>query len=166
MGTGEKKELNPEELSKEYFDRAYRYQMEGKLKHAVRCYLRSIELHPTAEAHTFLGWTYSFTGQYEEAIAECKKAIDVDPEFGNPYNDIGAYLVELKRYDEAVPWLKKAMEARRYEPKHYPHFNLGRILELQGNWSEAIEEYKKAVDLFPDYTLAREALQRLQARLN
>ncbi|MBI4179628.1 tetratricopeptide repeat protein [bacterium] len=162
----EKKETDPEELSKEYFDKAYQYQVAGKLKHAIRCYLRSIELRPTAEAHTFLGWTYSFMGKYGEAIAECKKAIEVDPAFGNPYNDIGAYLIEIGNVEEAIPWFKRAMEAERYEPRHYPHFNLGRVLETQGKWVEAMEEYKRAVEFFPQYTLAQEALQRLQSRLN
>ena len=166
MSSGEKKETDAVAMSKEYFDRAYRYQMEGKLKHAARCYLRSIELHPTPEAHTFLGWTYSFTGRYDEAIAECKKAIEVDPAFGNPYHDIGAYLVETAKYEEAVPWLTKAVAAERYEPRHYPHFNLGRVYEIQGKWADAMAEYQKAIELFPEYSLAIEALDRLKARLN
>src|SRR5256886_13648900 len=68
--------------------------MEGDYDRAVELYQSSLELHPTAEAHTFLGWTYHFQGRVEEAIAECKRAIELDPEFGNPYNDIGAYLIE------------------------------------------------------------------------
>jgi len=70
---------------------AYQAQMEGDYDRAVELYQRSLDLHPTAEAHTFLGWTFHFQGKIEEAIAECKRAIEVDPEFGNPYNDIGAY---------------------------------------------------------------------------
>jgi tetratricopeptide (TPR) repeat protein len=105
---------------------AYQAQMEGDYDHAVQLYRSSLELYPTAEAHTFLGWTYHFQGKLDEAIAECKRAIEVDPEFGNPYNDIGAYLIELSRFDEAIPWLERAIEARRYEPRHFPHYNLGR----------------------------------------
>src|ERR1051325_6723546 len=85
------------------FHEAYRFQMQGKLDEAVRLYRESISAHPTAEAHTSLGWTYSFQGRYEEAIAECQRAIAVDPDFGNPYNDIGAYLIGLGRLDEAIP---------------------------------------------------------------
>src|SRR5688500_19484746 len=44
--------------------------------------------YPTAEAHTFLGWVYSFQKRYDEAIAECLEAIRVDETLGNPYNDI------------------------------------------------------------------------------
>ena len=150
----------------EYFQRAYEAQMMGDLDEAIRLYSRSIQTCPTAEAYTFLGWSFSFKGDYEKAIQFCRKAIEVDPDFGNPYNDIGAYLIELGKLNDAVPWLKKAMTAERYEPRHYPHFNLGRIFEHQGKWVEAMEQYKKALDLYPDYALAKESYQQLQARLN
>jgi hypothetical protein len=44
---------------------------------------QSIACQPTAEAHTFLGWTYSFMGRLDDAIAECH-ATETDPTFGNP----------------------------------------------------------------------------------
>ena len=77
------------------FGAAYQKQMEGDFQTAIELYKASIAEHPTAEAHTFLGWTYSFLGRLEDAIQECKNAIHVDPDFGNPYNDIGSYLVHL-----------------------------------------------------------------------
>jgi len=147
------------------FHEAYRVQMQGKLDEAVRLYRESISSHPTAEAHTFLGWTYSFQGRYEEAIAECQKAIAVDPEFGNPYNDIGAYLIGLGRPDEAIPWLDRATRARRYEAHHYPHFNLGRIYLGKGMLKKALEEFHQALTIEPDYTLAREAIEAVEQQL-
>jgi hypothetical protein len=36
---------------------AYRRQMAGDLNGAIETYRRSIDVYPTAEAHTFLGWT-------------------------------------------------------------------------------------------------------------
>ena len=45
---------------------AYRRQMAGDLDGAIETYRRSIEVCPTAEAHTFLGWTYSFQGRLED----------------------------------------------------------------------------------------------------
>src|SRR5690242_17087138 len=75
-----------------HFQQGYEAHMQGRLEEAAAHYQRSIALHPTAEAHTFLGWVYSHQGRPEDAIAQCKIAISVDPEFGNPYNDIGAYL--------------------------------------------------------------------------
>ncbi|TMB11282.1 MAG: tetratricopeptide repeat protein, partial [Deltaproteobacteria bacterium] len=108
----------------ELLQEAYRLQMEGELDAAIERYQQSIALHPTAEAHTFLGWTYSFQGRLEDAIVQCKEAIAVDADFGNPYNDIGSYLIKLGRLDEAIPWLESAIKAPRYEPRHYPHCNL------------------------------------------
>ena len=147
------------------FHEAYRVQMEGKLDEAVRLYRESIAFRPTAEAHTFLGWTYSFQGKYEEAIAECQKAIAVDPEFGNPYNDIGAYLIGLGRLDEAIPWLERATRARRYEAYHYPHFNLGRVYLSKGMLKKALEEFQQALAIEPKYTLARQAIDAVEQQL-
>src|ERR687893_2417842 len=83
----------PRRRAVELFKRAYEAQLEKKYEEAVELYRRSIETYPTAEAHTFLGWVYSFEGRYNEAIDECLAAIRVDSSFGNPYNDIGSYLI-------------------------------------------------------------------------
>src|SRR6266481_191520 len=68
------------------FERGYRAQMAGRLDEAIECYRRSLAIRPSAEAHTFIGWALSYQGKHEEAIAECRHAIAVDPTFGNPYN--------------------------------------------------------------------------------
>ncbi len=149
----------------EFFHQAYRYQMDGELEDAVRLYRESIRHYPTAEAHTFLGWTFSFQGHYDEAIEECKRAIAVDPDFGNPYNDIGAYLINLGRLDEAIPWLEKATQAGRYEAYHYPHCNLGRIYQAKGMLKKAIEEFEKALAIEPSYAFAREAIEAIRQQL-
>ena len=148
------------------FQQAYEAQMKGRLEEAVQLYKQSLEAFPTAEAYTFLGWTYSFMGQLNEAIEECQRAITLDPDFGNPYNDIGAYLIELNQLDEAIPWFEKAMEAKRYESPAFPHMNLGRVYERKGQWDEAIESYKQAVTPNPDYTQAKKAMMRLLTLLN
>lgn len=140
------------------FHEAYGRQMEGDLEEAIRLYRESLRCHPTAEAHTFLGWSYSFQGHYQEAIA-------LDPDFGNPYNDIGAYLIQLGRPDEAIPWLEKATRAARYEAHHYPHCNLGRVYLAKGMLNRALEEFEKAVAIEPDYTFAREAIEAIRQQL-
>ena len=154
------------QLANELFRRAYECQMSGRLDEAINLYKESIDLYPTAEAHTFLGWTYSFQGKLDEAIQECKNAIEIDPEFGNPYNDIGAYLIEKEQYDHAIPWLKKAIEAKRYESYHFPHYNLGRVYLAQGMMRWAQGEFEKALALAPDYGLAVDALENLRRQIN
>ena len=165
----EEEKSQREELKKlaiDYFQKAYEKQMNGEFEGAITLYTQSIELFPTAEAYTFRGWTYSFMEKYDDAIAECHKAIAVDPDFGNPYNDIGAYLIELGKYDEAIPWLEKAITAKRYESYCFPHLNLGRIWEKKGNYLKAITCYENALKANPDYSLARMSLRKLQALMN
>jgi len=153
------------DLAEEWFRRAYEHQMAGRLEEAIACYTRSIELGPTAEAHTFLGWTYSFKRQYDRAIAECRKAIEVDPAFGNPYNDIGAYLIEKGDLEEAITWLEQAITSKRYESYHYPYYNLGRVFLAKDMLNKARECFEKALEICPSYTLAGEALQKLRRKV-
>lgn len=150
----------------ELFEQACAARGRGSFEEAAALFLQSIEVRPTAEAHTFLGWTYSSMGRYEAAISECHKAIAVDPEFGNPYNDIGAYLIELGRPDEAVPWLQRAHLAARYEPRHFPHLNLSRIYAARHQYDRAVRELTRALRWFPGDEAARRARAELQSRLN
>ena len=160
--------MSQETLSRawEVLQDAYQAQMEGDYDRAVELYQSSLELHPTAEAHTFLGWTYHFQGRLDAAIAECKLAIEIDPEFGNPYNDIGAYLIELDKFDEAIPWLERAITAERYEPRHFPHCNLGRIYWAKGLLNQAIAQFECALELDPDSQFAKGALAAVRNQLH
>ena len=105
-------------------------------------------------------------GDYDAAIAECHRAIETDPDFGNPYNDIGVYLIEKGRLDEAIPWLQKAMSAVRYDNPAYPYFNLGRVWEMKHEFSRALASYQKAAEIDPRYTLASAGIRRLRAMSN
>ena len=157
---------DPRESAAEYFQKAYELQMAGDFQQAIELYTRSIEAFPTAEAHTFRGWTYSFLGDYDRAIAECLQAIEVDADFGNPYNDIGAYLIEQDKWDEAIPWFEKAIVAKRYEARCYPHFNLGRVYERNHDWQKAKESYGAAYAMDKRYVAALAGLRRLRAAWN
>ena len=159
-------EEHDEKLAIKYFQRAYAHQIKGELEEAIEFYKKSIAILPTAEAHTFLGWTYSFQKRYQDAIAECHRAIEIDPDFGNPYNDIGAYLIEQGAFDEAIPLLEKATVAPRYESYCFPHYNLGRIYERKREWSKALECYRNSLAQNSGYTLAKASLRRLQAMMN
>ncbi len=153
----------PRWAARQAFQAAYILQSAGELERAADAYERSLRLFPNAEAHTFLGWTYSFMGRYEEAISECRKAIEVDVSFGNPYNDIGAYLIELGRLDEAIPWLEKAVAASRYCCYFYAHTNLARVYLHKRMPEKARKALHAALRVNPDYAPARELLRHLES---
>ena len=148
------------------FHEAYEAQQAQDYERAIELYKRSIETYPTAEAHTFLGWVYSFQNRYDEAIEECLEAIRVDETLGNPYNDIGSYLLAKGDNYSSVRWFKRALYAPRYESYAFPHFNLGRIYEMRKKYIEAARHYGKALEQQPGFTEAAAGLHRMQALLN
>ncbi|MGI8908074.1 MAG: tetratricopeptide repeat protein [Candidatus Sumerlaeaceae bacterium] len=153
-------------VARTYFEKGFEAQRQGDFVAALGCYQKSIETRASAEAYCYMGWTYSFLGQYEKAIRACMKAIEVDPDFGNPYNDIGAYLIEMGRYEDSLPWLRKATRAQRYECAHYPWYNMGKVYERTGNLGRARDAYARALHVYRGYPLAVEALIRVLAALN
>lgn len=142
----------------------YQLHLAGAYEEAIKRFEASIERHPTAEAHTFLGWSMSYLGRLEEAIEECKKAIVLDPDYGNPYNDIGVYLINLGRPDEAIGWLEKAIGAKRYCCYQFPHFNLGRIKLMKGQIQEAKRSFERALSYDPNYLPAHQGLAFIRSQ--
>ncbi|MGH7926972.1 MAG: tetratricopeptide repeat protein [Candidatus Binatia bacterium] len=140
-------------------------QMARNLDAAIRLYKQSITICPTADAHTYLGWAYSFRGRIDDAIAQCEIAIQLDPDFGNPYNDIGVYLMQQQKLDEAIPWLDKAKLAKRYEPRHFPYINLGRVYLTKSMVNKAIEEFRGALKEKPDETEIAQLIEELESKL-
>lgn len=163
----------PEEVSdlrrfeaNQLFHEAYEAQLAHDYERAIELYKRSIEMFPTAEAHTFLGWVYSFQDRYDEAIDECLEAIRVDETLGNPYNDIGSYMLAQGDSYGSVRWFKRALLAPRYESYAFPHFNLGRVYENRRKFLDAARHYGLALKQRPNFREAAVALRRVQARLN
>ncbi len=150
----------------ELWQQGYAAQERGELEEAIRLYHASLATCPTAEAHTFLGWAYSLQDRLDDAIAECHKAIALDPDYGNPYNDVGVYLIQRGELAEAMAWLERAKLAPRYEPRQFPYINLARIYLRRGQWREACTELHAALALTPGDPGARRLLHEVLGRLN
>lgn len=148
------------------FERGYRLQMDGELPEAIEAYRRSLHHEETAEAHTFLGWALSHQDKLDRAIEECYQAIQIDPDFGNPYNDIGVYELQKGNLKEAMSWFDDALRAPRYDSYCFPHFNLGRCHLYRGHFERAARHFKETLKERPDFEKARDALRQIKNRLN
>src|SRR5258707_15160269 len=151
--------------AKQLFQEAYQAQLAENFETAIELYKRSIETYPTAEAHTFLGWVYSFQNRYDEAIEECLEAIRVDETLGNPYNDIGSYLLAKGDNYSSVRWFKRALYAPRYESYAFSHFNLPGGYETPNKYLGAAPPFRKALEQQPGFTGPAARLSRSQAFL-
>jgi Flp pilus assembly protein TadD len=92
----------------------------------------------------------------QEAIAEYRKALDLDPELAAAHNNLGSALSDKGRLDEAIAEYSTALQL---DPKiAASHNNLGNALKQKGRVDEAIAEYQKALQLDPKYYLAHNNL--------
>jgi Tfp pilus assembly protein PilF len=138
----------------------------GDMQRAREHFKASAFRYPTADAYTYWGWMEHHLGHTDVAIDLCHRAIELDPDFGNPYNDIGSYLIHQGKNDEAIPWLEKALKARRYEPRQYPHVNLSRAYLAKDMPFKALDQLKKALRYSPEDPQILEMMKNIQDSLN
>ena len=97
-----------------------------------------------------MGNSYYRMRKYEIAIAQYKKAIEINPLNDKAHNDIGfIYLEKLKEYKKAIESFKKATEVN---PKHHKAFNsMGLAYEKLDNSDMAIISFKKSIEANSEY---------------
>ena len=111
---------------------------------------RAIELNPNyATGHQQYGNNMlSALGRFDEAIAEGKRGVELDPLSLVINTDLGVNYLFARRYDEAIAQLRKTIEM---DPGYYfAHSNLAQALEMKGDRDGAIAEYQKARALNDD----------------
>lgn len=146
------------------FDEAMKLLDSGLLHPAKMKFEESVKWHPTAEAYTHLAWVISFEHKFQDAIDLCQRAIALDPDYGNPYNDIGLYYMKLGDLDSAEPWLTKAKRALKYERPQAPYLNMGRIFLSRCQFTEALKEFEEALHFEPDNVELRTVIERIRLR--
>src|SRR5260370_27495535 len=112
--------MTDDERARELWELGTKRLSEDQVEEAVKLFEQSIAVKPTAEGHTFRGWALSHLGRLDEAIEDCKHAIQLHPDFGNPYNDIGVYLMQKGQFDAAIAWFEQASSRSAMNPGTFP----------------------------------------------
>jgi Flp pilus assembly protein TadD len=90
------------------------------------------------------------------AITEWQKLATANPDDARIRNNLGAALTRMKRFDDAIPQFRQALEINPYY--HLVHVNLGRALVGAGKIGDGIAEYQKAIDFYPESGDLRDSL--------
>jgi TolB-like protein/DNA-binding winged helix-turn-helix (wHTH) protein/Tfp pilus assembly protein PilF len=113
---------------------------------AGREFARGIGLSPGyATGHHWYAWYLTALGRNTEAIAEMKKAENLDPLSLIIGADLAEELLIAHRYDEAIQQSQKTIDM---DPRFaVAHYELGQAFVQQRRYGEAIAEFQKSIEL-------------------
>lgn len=133
-----------------------------QLKQAELAYLED----PNLENLIWLGRREAYLGRYDLAIRTFSKAIDLFPESYEPYRHRGHRYISIRQFDRAIADFQKAVELMEGKPLEieedgmpnklniplstgqfnvWYHLGLGHY--LKGDWEDALEAYKKCLEV-------------------
>jgi tetratricopeptide (TPR) repeat protein len=123
-------------------------------EHEIAELQKIVERYPQEkDAFYKLGFVFDHRYQrYEEAVHYYNKAIQIDPIYKEPYNQI-AYIYSLIGDFEKAMWaINKYIEIAPDEAN--PYDSRGELYAWNGKLDQAIESYKRALEIKPDFDIS------------
>jgi TolB-like protein/class 3 adenylate cyclase len=114
-----------------------------------------------ASAHAIIGFAKIYIGLAEETEAHVGEALRLSPRDTNVYvwmNFAGLAKLHIGSYEQAVAWLRRAIEVNRNYPAVY--FHLAAALAQLGRLDEAGSAVKAGLALNPTYALSHARVTR------
>ena len=118
---------------------------QGSMELAEKYAQKALQLdksHPYA--HIVLGQISLYKRQYEKAITEGEKALDLAPNSADVRNHLGFFLHMAGRWEESIPLFENAIRLNPYPPSVY-YNRLGGAYADVGRYDEAIDAFKKGL---------------------
>jgi tetratricopeptide (TPR) repeat protein len=122
--------------------------------------LREAALNTDQRAGTYInrGVIEAALNRIDDAMQDYNQGIAIKPELGDGYVDRGAALIHLKRYDEAMDDINKGI-GLGLSFEHVGYYNRGVAEFYMGRIKESYYDYKKALEIAPNFTPATEQLK-------
>jgi len=92
---------------------------------------------------------YSALGKYDESNAELQKVLDLDPKFGPAMNWMAYNYSDKKDFEKALSYFREYASVSPGDAN--PYDSMGELYVKMGNLDRAIEEYRKAITIKPDF---------------
>lgn len=133
--------------------------LQDLVERAVEIERRAIALDPDfSDAHLWLGSALLQLGRTDEAIAEIREAVRLDPQNGMAHQGLARALwVGKGDFAAAIPMFEKAIELN--PEAGYSYLQLGLLLAWEGRFERAEEVCRRAVELQDQYISGNAGLQ-------
>ena len=121
------------------------YDKLGQYKRAEESFHQAIQHAPkTAFLHNNLGFSCLLAGKYKEAEGHLRRALELNGQFQRARVNLGLALAKQGEFETALLEFKKGL------PEAQAYYNMGYLYRMAGQWQEAGNCYKLALDLDPD----------------
>ena len=136
----------------------------GNTEKSEDYYKKTIRLSPRlAEAYKGLGTIYNIKKDYELAMKNFSKALDIDNNDISCLNSLGLTYVKMEKYEQGIEKYRAALKVKPNDPRIL--FNLGYAMEKTERIERAINYYQLAVTHKPDFTKAARRLDLLKSKM-
>ena len=127
--------------------------LENRLGDAIELYTQLILVSPNHFIYNHRGLVYFTLSEYDKAISDFSKAINIEPRDTRVYTNRGLTYRMLKRYDDSLKDFNKSLELNPLWPDTF----YGRSLTYYdlGDIQHALEDCDKAISLKPDFKQAQ-----------
>jgi len=131
------------------------YMRQGDYTSAMRELMKAKDLNPEDPfIYNDLGLCYMAKKHLPDAIANFKKSIALKGSYTPARNNLGAAYLEAREWDAAIATFKEITKDALYATPQYPLSNLGLAYYRKGDLRTALEYYKQALKIQPDFVTA------------
>ena len=121
----------------------------GYWRNNIALYDHSLEASPSEVIHSIRGLAYGKLGEQRRAISDYNRAVEINPNYSEAYNNRGIAYGKLGDQRQAIPDFDRAIAI---DPKSAEVYNnRGVTYDKLGDHRRAIADYDRAVEINPEY---------------
>ncbi|MGB8128173.1 MAG: tetratricopeptide repeat protein [Candidatus Angelobacter sp.] len=144
------------------------FQKKPKLRDAVQCFRRVVELSPEwVEGHHWLGTAQEKKGELHDAVESFEQAIRLAPSDTRPLISLGVCLTRLNQFAAAISSLRRAIDLKPHYAEASAHLFLADALKGIGQIDAACKEWKLVLKMpseYPEHDSAKKEAKQLLSR--